>query len=127
MSPLNRGSASSAAEPGRHSAKHELSLYFTNALMDTTYGPLNHKRSLYSQPISALSSDPVHDILWTGNNVGGVVAIYGSRSDSGVVFRIRGDLPVKKIIAGDKYIRAIGSAGTGIGSLSKGILEFTGT
>ena len=88
--------------------------------MTTTYQSLNPIRHLYGQPVTALSFDPVQDILWTGNNIGGVVALYGSRGDRGVAFRVGGDQPVKKIIAGDNFVRAIGSAGNGVGSWSKG-------
>lgn len=88
--------------------------------MTTTYQALPPLRQLYSQPISALAFDPVSDILWTGNSIGGIVALYGSRGDRGVAFRVGGDLPVKKILVGDNYVRATGSAGIGVGSWGKG-------
>lgn len=92
-------------------------------LMSSTYrsiAPITNQRNLYPLPITALAFDPVSDILWSGNNTGNVVAYYGSLGNRGVVFPVGGGLAVKKIAAGDNYVRALGSAGAGIGSWGKG-------
>ncbi|KAL5528994.1 hypothetical protein ACEPAG_4968 [Sanghuangporus baumii] len=91
--------------------------------MSTTYrpiAPIATQNGLYPQPITALAFDPVSDTLWTGNNVGSVVAYYGTQGTRGVQFPVGGDLAVKKIVAGDKYVRALGSTGRGVGQWSKG-------
>jgi PAB-dependent poly(A)-specific ribonuclease subunit 2 len=69
--------------------------------------------------VTALSFDPVSDILWTGSNSGHVSACYGTQGVRGASFQVGGNT-VKKIIAGDNYIRALGTASTGLGSWSKG-------
>ena len=91
--------------------------------MSTTYrpiAPIATQNGLYPQPITALAFDPVSDTLWTGNNIGSVVAYYGTQGTRGVQFPVGGELAVKKILAGDKYVRALGSAGRGVGQWSKG-------
>jgi PAB-dependent poly(A)-specific ribonuclease subunit 2 len=81
---------------------------------------ITHQRDLFPEPISALSFDPVSDVLWTGSNSGSVVAYYGASGTRGASFRAGGNLPVKKIAAGESYVRASAMAGEGIGSWSKG-------
>ncbi|TDL27635.1 hypothetical protein BD410DRAFT_782767 [Rickenella mellea] len=91
--------------------------------MSTTYrktAPITSQRDIYPQPITALAFDPVSDTLWTGNNSGGVVAYSGVQGIRGVAFPVGGDLAVKKIIAGDQYVRALGAAGRGLGTWNKG-------
>ncbi|EJD06087.1 uncharacterized protein FOMMEDRAFT_78690 [Fomitiporia mediterranea MF3/22] len=91
--------------------------------MSTTYrliAPITTQNGLYTQPITSLAFDPVSDTLWTGNNSGSVVAYYGTQGTRGVHFPVGGDLAVKKILVGDKYVRALGSAGRGVGQWSKG-------
>src|SRR6266852_3921312 len=68
--------------------------------MSTTYRPAASLTQL-AQPVTALSFDPVSDILWAGSNVGNVVALYSPRGMRGVGFRVGGDLAVKKGIAGE--------------------------
>lgn len=91
--------------------------------MSTTYrptAPITNQHNVFPQPITALAFDPVSDILWSGNNTGGVVAYYSSLGMRGAAFPVGGDLAVKKIIAGDQNVRALGTAGRGVGSWSKG-------
>ena len=91
--------------------------------MATTYrpiAPIATQRDLYAQPVTALAFDAVSDTLWTGNNVGSIVAFYGTQGHRGVSFPVGGDLPVKEILSGDKYVRALGTAGRGVGQWSKG-------
>lgn len=91
--------------------------------MSSTYrsiAPIATQDNIYPQPITSLAFDPVSDALWTGNNAGSVVAYYGTQGTRGVSFPVGGDLAVKKILVGDKYVRALGSAGRGIGQWSKG-------
>lgn len=91
--------------------------------MSTTYRalpPITTPRDVHSQPLTALSFDPVSDILWTGNNAGTILALYGQHGARGVCFPVGGDLAVKKIIVGDQYVRALGTAGRGVGSWGKG-------
>lgn len=82
--------------------------------------PIATQRELYAQPVTALAFDSVSDTLWTGSNSGSVVAFYGTQGTRGVSYPVGGDLPVKKILVGDKYVRALGSAGRGVGQWSKG-------
>lgn len=70
--------------------------------------------------LTALSFDPVSDILWAGLDSGTVVAYLGTRGIQGPCFRIGGNTPVKKIIAGDNYVHAADSANGGMGSWTKG-------
>jgi PAB-dependent poly(A)-specific ribonuclease subunit 2 len=89
--------------------------------MSTTYhpiGPIVHQQD--GQPVTALSFDPVSDILWSGSNIGNVVAYYGTRAMRGVSFPVGGNLSVKKIVAGDNYVRALGVGSEGVGSWAKG-------
>ena len=74
----------------------------------------------YHQPITSLAFDPVSDILWTGSNSGAVVAYCTPQAIRGVSFPVGGGLPVQKVVAGDTYVRACGSAGQGVGSWTKG-------
>jgi PAB-dependent poly(A)-specific ribonuclease subunit 2 len=90
--------------------------------MAATYRPaasLTHLQQT-GQPVTAVSFDPVSDILWAGFNTGNVVALYTPRGMRGVGFPVGGDLAVKKIIAGDQYVRAVGLASEGIGQWGKG-------
>jgi PAB-dependent poly(A)-specific ribonuclease subunit 2 len=90
--------------------------------MSTTYRPavsLTHLQQ-YGQPVTALSFDPVSDILWTGSNSGNVVALYTPRGLRGVGFQVGGDHAVKKITVGDQYVRAVGLASEGVGQWGKG-------
>jgi PAB-dependent poly(A)-specific ribonuclease subunit 2 len=91
--------------------------------MSTTYrsiAPITHQRDVYAQPVTAVSFDPVSDVLWSGSNFGTVLAYYGTRGTRGISFPVGGDLAVKKISAGENYVRALGVASEGIGSWSKG-------
>jgi PAB-dependent poly(A)-specific ribonuclease subunit 2 len=91
--------------------------------MATTFCPLppiTHQRDVYGQPATALSFDPVSDILWAGSNTGSVIAYYGTLATRGVCFPVGGNLAVKKIIAGENYVRALGTTGEGVGSWAKG-------
>ncbi|KAF9453246.1 hypothetical protein P691DRAFT_801586 [Macrolepiota fuliginosa MF-IS2] len=90
--------------------------------MSTSYRPIIPVSSGHPipSPITALSFDPVSDILWTGANNGVATAIYTSRGYRGVFFPVGGDLSVSKISAGDNYVRALGLASDGLGSWAKG-------
>jgi PAB-dependent poly(A)-specific ribonuclease subunit 2 len=90
--------------------------------MSTTYSviePLHDARN-YLQPTTALSFDPVSDTLWAGRASGHVVAYHSTRGMRGVMYPVGGGLPVKKILAGETYVRALGQAGEGVGHWSKG-------
>jgi PAB-dependent poly(A)-specific ribonuclease subunit 2 len=91
--------------------------------MPTTYRPIppiTHQRDIYAQPVTALSFDPVSDTLWSGSNVGNVIAYYGARGTRGVSFPVGGSLAVKKILSGDNYVRSHGVGSEGVGSWGKG-------
>ncbi|THH06212.1 hypothetical protein EW145_g4234 [Phellinidium pouzarii] len=91
--------------------------------MSSTYRPIQPiatQSDVYAQPVTALAFDPVSDTLWTGNNTGSIVAFYGTQGARGVHFPVGGDLSVKKILVGDKYVRALGTAGRGVGQWTKG-------
>lgn len=74
----------------------------------------------FAQSVTALSFDPVSDILWTGLESGTVAAYLGTRGIRGPSFRVGGNLAVKKVISGDINVQALGEAGEGIGSWTKG-------
>ncbi|XP_006458223.1 hypothetical protein AGABI2DRAFT_183307 [Agaricus bisporus var. bisporus H97] len=90
--------------------------------MSTSYRPTNPVSAGHPLPssVTALSFDPVSDILWAGDNNGVVTGIYTSRGYRGVFFPVGGDFAVSKISAGDNYVRALGSASEGLGSWAKG-------
>lgn len=91
--------------------------------MSTTYhpiAPITHQRDVFPQAISALSFDPVSDSIWAGLHSGHVVAFHTAQGLRGVSFPVGGSLPVKKIVPGDTYVRALGVAGEGVGQWSKG-------
>lgn len=74
----------------------------------------------FAQPITALSFDPVSDILWAGLNSGVVTAYLGRQVARGPSFRIGGKLSVKKIIAGDNHVNAADNGNEILGSWTKG-------
>lgn len=82
--------------------------------------PISTHHDYYNCSITALTFDTVSDTLWTGNSLGYIVAYYGTQGNRGVKFPVGGDLPVKKIISGDQYVRALGTTGHGVGNWSKG-------
>jgi len=89
--------------------------------MSTSYRPIAPiTQHSFPQSVTALSFDPVSDILWAGSNTGNVTAYYGSRGMRGVSFRVGGSLAVKRIIAGENYVRSLGVASEGVGSWAKG-------
>jgi PAB-dependent poly(A)-specific ribonuclease subunit 2 len=91
--------------------------------MSTTYrptAPLTYQRDLFPQPVTALSFDPVSDSLWAGLASGQVVALHSPRGLRGVSFPVGGAMAVKKLGAGETYVRALGMAGVGVGQWSKG-------
>src|ERR1700676_1205575 len=85
-----------------------------------TNRPITHQRDVFPQPITALSFDPVSDVLWSGSNSGGIVAYCTPEAIRGVSFPVGGNLAVKKIIAGGTYVRAHGIGSDGVGSWNKG-------
>ncbi|KAK0185791.1 ubiquitin carboxyl-terminal hydrolase-domain-containing protein [Armillaria mellea] len=86
--------------------------------MASNYRPITPISTTFPQPVTALSFDPVSDILWAGSQ-SGIVTAYVSEGMSGVSFRVS-DLPVLKVVAGESYVRAAGSRGLGFGSWGKG-------
>lgn len=88
----------------------------------TTYHKIPSIPSLieFPQPITALSFDPVSDILWAGSDAGRVLAYYGNQGMKGVTFHVGGSQAVSKISAGDNYVRALGASGDRLGSWTKG-------
>ena len=89
--------------------------------MSTSYKPISPiALSGFEVAVTALSFDPASDILWTGSNSGHVSACYGAQGVRGTSYQVGGNTAVKKIIAGDNYIRALGTVSTGLGSWSKG-------
>ena len=76
-------------------------------------------RSGFVNPVTALSFDPVSDILWGGSTTGIVSAYYGVRGLRGVAFPVGGGQTVTKIIAGENYVRATGETSNGVGSWAK--------
>ena len=92
--------------------------------MGTSYKPIPPITTLpfngFPQPVTAISFDPVSDVLWTGLNSGTVTGYCGTQSIRGPSFRVGGSLGVKKIAAGDHYIRALGDSSNGLGSWTKG-------
>jgi PAB-dependent poly(A)-specific ribonuclease subunit 2 len=89
--------------------------------MATSYRPIAPITvSGYAQPVTALSFDPVSDTLWVGSNSGNITAYHGTRGVRGVSFQVGGPLAVSKILAGENYVRAMGVAGEGLGSWTKG-------
>ncbi|KAK0458455.1 ubiquitin carboxyl-terminal hydrolase-domain-containing protein [Desarmillaria tabescens] len=83
-----------------------------------SYRPITPISTTFPQPVTALSFDPVSDILWAGSQ-SGIVTAYVSEGMSGVSFRVS-DLPVLKVVAGESYVRAAGSRGLGFGTWGKG-------
>ncbi|KAJ7063521.1 ubiquitin carboxyl-terminal hydrolase-domain-containing protein [Mycena amicta] len=75
------------------------------------------------QPVSALCFDPVSDTLWTGSNSGRIAAYYGPEGRPGVSFPVGGPLAVRKLLAGEGYVRGIGVSGQGLGTWTKGGLN----
>lgn len=74
----------------------------------------------FPQPVTALSFDPVSDIIWAGSNTGVVTGYYGPRGTRGVSFQVGGSLAVKKIVAGENHVKALGLSGEGLGTWAKG-------
>ncbi|RPD59176.1 hypothetical protein L226DRAFT_488705 [Lentinus tigrinus ALCF2SS1-7] len=91
--------------------------------MSTTYHQipsLVYQRDVLPQPITALSFDPVSDILWSGTNSGHVCANYTPRGLRGVHYPVGGHLAVKRILATDTNVIACGVAAEAIGAWGKG-------
>ncbi|KAF9228724.1 hypothetical protein BS17DRAFT_724469 [Gyrodon lividus] len=82
--------------------------------------PLATLHDTYGQPVTALAFDPVSDSLWTGTNSGTVIALHTIQGLRGVSFPVGGGLAVKQLSVGDNYVRALGTAGEGVGSWAKG-------
>jgi PAB-dependent poly(A)-specific ribonuclease subunit 2 len=89
-----------------------------SALTYNPLPPLHHSRD--GQPITTLSFDPVQDTLWAGSNSGVVSACYGIRGLKGVAFPVGSKFAVKKVVAGDRFVRASGIDTKGLGTWSKG-------
>jgi PAB-dependent poly(A)-specific ribonuclease subunit 2 len=84
-----------------------------------TIAPISSSLNGFAQPITALSFDPVSDILWAGLESGIVAAYLGRQGVRGPSFRVGGRLSVKKIIAGD-YVHAADNGNEVLGSWTKG-------
>ena len=85
----------------------------------STYYPIPsiHLSSPIPVAVTALSFDPVSDLLWAGSSAGLVTGYFGSLT-RGVTFPVRGETGVLKLLAGEKDVKAIGNAG--FGSWTKG-------
>ncbi|CAE6448890.1 unnamed protein product [Rhizoctonia solani] len=91
-----------------------------------TYYPLPSFRLTHPVPVTALSFDPVSDVLWTGSAAGIVTGYFGNVTATGyagsltrgITFPVRGETGVLKILTGEKDIKALGSGG--LGSWTKG-------
>ncbi len=91
--------------------------------MSSTYHQipsLVYQRDVLPQPITALSFDPVSDILWSGTNSGHVCANNTPRGLRSVHYPVGGHLAVKRILATDSNVIACGVAAEGIGAWGKG-------
>lgn len=89
--------------------------------MSTSYKPLPPiSTDSFPRPVTALSFDPVSDILWAGTSTGDVSSFYSTQGLRGVSFPVGGDAPVKKLLAGNNYVRAHGLGSIGVGSWTKG-------
>ncbi|CUA74901.1 PAB-dependent poly(A)-specific ribonuclease subunit 2 [Rhizoctonia solani] len=92
----------------------------------STYYALPSLHLTHPVPVSALSFDPVSDVLWTGSAAGLVTGYFGNVTVNGyagsltrgVTFPVRGETGVLKILTGEKDIKALGSGG--FGSWTKG-------
>ncbi|KEP53440.1 PAB-dependent poly(A)-specific ribonuclease subunit PAN2 [Rhizoctonia solani 123E] len=92
----------------------------------STYYALPSLHLTHPVPVTALSFDPVSDVLWTGSATGLVTGYFGNISATGyagsltrgVTFPVRGETGVLKIMTGEKDIKALGSGG--LGSWTKG-------
>lgn len=89
--------------------------------MATSYRPISPPISVsYGQPVTALCFDPLSDTLWVGSNSGSISAYHSSHGMRGVWFPVGGSLAVRKILAGETYVRALGVSGEGLGTWTKG-------
>ncbi|KNZ74766.1 PAB-dependent poly(A)-specific ribonuclease subunit PAN2 [Termitomyces sp. J132] len=88
--------------------------------MSTSYRKITPITLSFPQPVTSLSFDPVSDILWAGSNLGDVTGYYGTRGIRGVSFKVGGRLAVKKLVSGENHVRALGLAGEGFGTWTKG-------
>ncbi|KAG8787431.1 poly(A)-specific ribonuclease [Serendipita sp. 397] len=84
----------------------------------STSAPFTFQRDTYSCQISALSFDPVSDVLWAGNGVGQVAAFYRNRM-RGVLFPVDKNA-VSSLLVNDNHIYAMTLNGQGVGAWSKG-------
>ncbi|KAF9001875.1 ubiquitin carboxyl-terminal hydrolase-domain-containing protein [Cyathus striatus] len=90
--------------------------------MTSTYRPISPITTIANFPNSAtaLSFDPLSDIIWVGSDAGNVTACYGTEGVRGVSFPVGKDYPVSKVVAGDNHVRAFAADGKGVGSWAKG-------
>jgi len=89
--------------------------------MANTYSitaPITYQQTTYPSQISALSFDPVSDVLWAGNGLGQVAAYYRNRM-RGVTFPV-GENYVSSLSVSDSQIYAMTIAGQGLGAWSRG-------
>ncbi|KAJ1309756.1 hypothetical protein OPQ81_006521 [Rhizoctonia solani] len=92
----------------------------------STYYALPSFHLSHPAPVTALSFDPVSDVLWTGSMTGLVTGYFGNVATTGyagsltrgVTFPVRGETGVLKILTGEKDIKALGNGG--LGSWTKG-------
>lgn len=88
--------------------------------MSTSYRNINPITLAFPQPVTALSFDPVSDVLWAGSNLGYVTGYHGTRGIRGVSFKVGGNLAVRKLVSGESHVRALGLSGEGFGTWTKG-------
>lgn len=89
--------------------------------MPTSYQPIAPiTLQGFSQPVTALTFDPVSDTLWAGSNSGTISAYHTVRGIRGVSFPVGTSLAVSKIMVGDNYVRGFGVGSNALGSWAKG-------
>jgi len=89
--------------------------------MASTYtitAPITYQQTTYPSQISALSFDPVSDVLWAGNGHGQVAAYYRNRM-RGVAFPV-GENYVSSLSISDSQIYAMTITGQGLGAWARG-------
>lgn len=94
---------------------------FIHFIMSNTYAnilPITYQRDTFPTPISAISFDPVSDVLWAGNNSGQVAAYYRTRS-RGVVYPVGNEF-VSTLMTNEHHVYAMTIEGKGLGAWSKG-------
>ncbi|QRV85967.1 PAB-dependent poly(A)-specific ribonuclease subunit PAN2 [Ceratobasidium sp. AG-Ba] len=87
---------------------------------NSTYHPIPSIHLSSPVGVTAVSFDPVSDLLWTGSAMGLVTGYFGNLDSGyvgnitrGVTFPVRGETGVLKLLAGEKDVKALGNGGFG--------------